>query len=269
MHAWKLAALGAAWMGTVLVTPAQAQTTAPARVSVVGGLQLELGLSAYQESYKEYNTAGQLIMQEKADMVGVYGRATVPLNADWHGRLSAEYAYGQSDYTGSVWGGSYGSLHGWGIDRHRFSAHAEALYAPQAWGGLALSLGLSGRHLVDQLEQIAGGYRRENTGYFATFGVEHRWQLAPGWLLRPAASYQYLLHGRQTAETQGGLRFKQDQGYGYALSLQLQQLRPDGSGLSIRPFWRYLEIKDSQPSRGYYEPKNKTQELGLDVGWRF
>ncbi|MGN1056241.1 MAG: hypothetical protein ACI4QS_05955 [Comamonas sp.] len=250
-------------------TSAVAQTSGLQRLPGAHGMQLEMGPRTYRETYKEVDARGGPLMREQADMLGIYGRATWPMKSDWGARVGASYAYGRSDYTGSVWGGSYGSLQAWGVDRHALELQAEAVYAPAAWNGLALSGGLAGRRLTDELDQVAGGYRRVNTGYFALVGVAHDWALSPTWRLQPALQYRYLLRGTQTAATQGGLKFRQNDGHGLELSAQFQQQRSDGSGLHIRPFWRQLEIGASEPSRGFYEPKNSTRELGLDVGWRF
>lgn len=239
----------------------------------LGGLQWELGLTAYQETYREVGSGGQRIMQEKAAMAGVQARVTLPLNLQWSARLSAEYARGESKYTGSAWGGSYGSLHASGIGREKIQAQAEILFRPPTWGATTLTAGLLARRLNDALDRLPAGYERTNTGYFGTLGVEQHIALSHGWALRPAIQYLHLLDGTQKADLDGGLRLKQKKGHGWEASATFQQLRADGSGLQIRPFWRYFKMGASETvdasSASYIEPENSTRELGVDLRWKF
>lgn len=265
-------ALTCAWL-TVSTMAVQAQPSAPVRSTSIHGLQFEMGLTAYQETYRE-EVSGARVMQEKAHMAGIQGRLTMALDPQWLARLSAEYARGDSKYTGSALGGSYGSLRASGIDRDKVQMQAEIIFMPATWQGSALSAGLLARRLTDDLQQIPGGYHRSNTGYFATVGAEHRFALSSAWYLTPTLRYLHLLDGTQKAGLEGGLRLQQDRGRGIDVSASFQQVRADGSGITVRPFWRYLRIGASDtvtaPSgMRYTEPKNTTQEIGIDLGWVF
>ena len=266
-HSFTLALLVAASTST------WAQSAASTRTTFVGGLQFEVGLTAYQETYREVNASGQRIMQEKANMAGIQGTVTVPLDTQWNARVKGEWARGETKYTGSPWGGAYGDLLASGIDREKFEVQAEALFSPHNLPGTTFSAGLAARRLTDELQQMAGGYERTNTAYFATLGVEHRFALSSQWTLKPAVRYLHLIDGTQKVALEGGIRLKQNDGHGFDLSATLQQVRADGSGLRIRPFWRYYKIGASDPyyvpGGAYEEPKNTTRELGLDVSWVF
>ena len=244
-----------------------------ARTTFVGGLQFEVGLTAYQETYREVNASGERIMQEKANMAGIQATATLPLHTEWQARVKGEWVRGETKYTGSPWGGTYGDLRASGIDREKFEVQAEALFSPSSLPGTAFFAGLAARRLTDDLQQMPGGYERTNTAYFGTLGVEHRLAISPQWTLKPAVRYLHLIDGTQKAALEGGIRLQQNDGHGVDLSATLEQVRADGSGLRVRPFWRYYKIGASDkfyvPGGAYEEPKNTTRELGVDVSWKF
>lgn len=258
---------------TLSTVAAHAQSSPAAPNTSIHGLQFELGLTAYQETYKE-EVGGSRVMQEKANMAGIQGRLTMAIDPQWLARLGAEYARGESKYTGAFQGSSYGSLQASGIDREKLQVQAEVVFMPATWQGSALSAGLLARRLTDDLHQIPGGYERVNTSYFATLGAEHRFALSSTWQVTPALRYLHLIDGTQKADLDGGLRLKQNRGHGIDVSATFQQVRADGSGMTVRPFWRQLRISASDavtaPSgTRYVEPKNTTQEIGLDLGWVF
>lgn len=255
---------------------------APTLASAQQGLQLDLAptsglefsIGTYQETYKEFDDSGNTFMQEKAMMTSVKVSNTARLSDVWKHRIGLEYAFGDSEYTGSYWGGTYGDLKEDGISRWRAEVDYTLLMThPELWG-MTLSGGLGYRVLQDNLQEVNGGYERTNMMWYAKLGAERRFNFENGWSLTPAVTYKHMLRGTQANSISTDLT--QDKGKGYDLSLRLEKLDRLGGGFTASMFYRKWDIKASDS--GYtttgaptavYEPANKTDEVGVQVGYIF
>lgn len=233
---------------------------------------MEISIGRYTETYKESNDDGSPLMQEEADMTSIKFMQTTGINDAWSQRFSMEYAFGDSTYTGSYWGGQYGDLVEGGISRWRLQTDYQLLLTPQELKGLTFTGGLGYRILRDNLQETAGGYERTNRLLYATLGAEYRINLQNNWTLTPAVQYKHLISGTQMSPLSEDL--KQSKGSGHDLSLRLEKTNSYGYGFSATAYLRTWDIKASDMAPyvggGYvYEPANKTREVGIQLGYVF
>lgn len=83
----------------------------------------------------------------------------------------------------------------------------------------------------------------------------------------PFFEYDIFLFGKQTGDysnSQGNLIMRQKRGYGLktGISFQMKQFE-------IAPYLHYWNIKASTVDRGWYEPDNATNELGIRFSYLF
>jgi len=235
-------------------------------------VNLRAGLDVHQETYTEYGAGGKL-MQEKGTMYGLVLGADIPVGRRGLVALEGLYATGESDYTGSYVGGTFGSAKFSGQDRKLYSLSGTYKYRFDALVGTVTGIGLDYRVLTDRLDQAGpGGYKRVNKSLWAHVTMERELALTNAWAVTPQVKVSYLLKGTQTAEFMGGYKFKQDKGYGYELGLDFTRtvtLFSQKQAVSIKPYYRYKDVKDSDVVGGMYEPRNKTKEIGVQVSVKF
>lgn len=247
---------------------AMAQSAKPVNGTQASPYTFELGLTTHRETYEEFSAEdGGKVMRQTAPMVGLKGSVSRALGADGKVKATAQYSWGNADYTGAYMGGQYGDLHLGGLSRQLFETTAVYTHSAPAWNGFGVKGGLGYRHLVDNLQDAGpSGYKRTNDRVYAIVGVEQVLQSAH-WTITPAAEYKHSLWSRHESDLLGGVKHRQH-GNGGELSVAFAQ--KDGlTPMTIRPFYRVWNIDHSNVSQGFYEPKNETSELGIDVSWRF
>lgn len=228
-----------------------------------------VGLERYTELYEEFVPSEGKVMQEDADMRGIVGGLTLTLESGNQIAISARYAKGDSDYTGSYMGGSYGDAFLTDIDRTSYELGVSFKSTFAALGDTTLSAGLGHRYLEDELDKYAGGYRRENRLHFVTLGAERKFAVGSGWSLTPKAQYKYLLHGEQRSEVEGTITNNQNHGRGFDLAVDVSH-QFGAVALTVTPYLRTWDIQKSDLfAGGYYEPENQTKEAGFSVSARF
>lgn len=232
----------------------------------------QLGTTNYRETYVE-RVDGEKLMQEEASMFGVQGSVTRAFRNGGQAKLSGSFATGDADYTGSYQGGNYGDVRIGNLDRYAATAELEYKYGSRDWNDIVFGTGVGFRRLVDRLDQAGpGGYKRENDRVYLSVSVER--QFAAGeWLFTPQFKYKHLVWGVQRSDIEGGLKMKQDKGYGTELALAISH-KNAWHGLTVTPYLRTWDIKDSETVRlsattGVYEPRNKTKEIGVTLSLAF
>lgn len=240
------------------------------RYSPTPGLEFSVG--KYEETYKEKDQNGGPLMQEVAKMTSVKLTHTVPINQAWSQRVGLEYAFGDSTYTGSYWGGQYGDLVEGDISRWRFESDLTMVFSHPDLKGLSLTGGLGYRVLRDNLQETVGGYERQNKLFYATVGAEHRINLDNGWAFTPSVQYKHLLKGTQESSIAKDL--SQKKGNGYDVNLRLEKTNSYGYGFAATAYLRTWDVKDSEMAPysggGYiYEPANTTKEVGVRLSYMF
>lgn len=261
--------LSFAMIGALAALPVMAQTSAQFQHA---GSAFEVGTGYYQETYDE-EVDGAKVMQQKADMVSVFGSMRSPLTKSVSASLRGEFAFGDSAYTGSYQGGQYGDVHVTGIGRSRAEVSGNLHYHPKNMGGLEFVGGLGYRRLADDLQKAAGGYKRVNELVYLQLGLNKKFSLNPDWSMTPAVIIKSVVRGTQFAAIEGGMDFKQNSGQGLDVSVKFAKKIAGKSAVTIEPFLRTWHVKKSEERLGgagiYFEPKNKTKEVGINVAWLF
>jgi len=158
------------------------------------------------------------------------------------------------------------------LDRYLLGAELEYKYAVRDWSNIVVGAGLGYRRLVDRLDQAgAGGYKRTNDRLFASLSLEREFA-AGNWTITPQAKYKHLIWGVQQADLVGGVKMKQDKGYGTEFAIAISH-RKAWNGMTVTPYLRTWDIEKSQTVRSgkysMYEPSNKTKEIGVAVSFVF
>jgi hypothetical protein len=142
-----------------------------------------------------------------------------------------------------------------------------------------LYLGLGYRYLNDDPSFDPFFYERESQYYYIPIGYEIDTNLRAGWSLAGRVEFDYLLWGVQNshlsdvASSNPDFENDQDSGYGCRASIRFQY-KSTNMNFAIEPFIRYWDIDKSEVTYRYYpllfwEPKNKTTELGIQLIWMF
>lgn len=233
----------------------------------------EISIGQYVETYDELDDNGGRIMTEEAQMTSIKLTQNTRLDHVWAHRMELDFAFGDTKYTGSYWGGKYGDLVEDGISRWRLDTEYSLLMTPPSLNGLTFSGGIGYRVLNDSLHEVEGGYQRINKTWYASLGAEYRMNLANGWVVTPAVKYRHMLKGTQTTSIAADMN--QPKGYGHDLSIKFEKVNSYGYGFSASVFMRNWDVEKSehQPyllgSGTVYEPKNKTREVGIQLGYLF
>lgn len=139
-----------------------------------------------------------------------------------------------------------------------------------------LFVGPGVRHLINDTagkfsSTGAAGYMRKNTLLYLAQGVEHQAALAHQWRMVSQAELDVLIKGWQYSGAVGGFDNEQDRGWGVRLGTKF--VKPCKSfEIAVGPFFRYWNIDDSdivvaKNGKPYFEPKNTTKEIGLQVNF--
>ena len=259
----KLVAPAALAIMATLTAPAFAANDVKVE-SLLSNYTFTVGLANYTERYEEFQGSTKL-MQEEANMTAIIGSVSRPL----HGgvlTLSGSFASGSSAYTGAYWGGSYGDVKANGQDRQVIEVGASYAFSPFAVP-VSFEAGVSYRNLEDHLDQLPGGYFRENDRVVGSLGVAYHAEIQ-GWHLTPKATYKHPIWGEQYADLMGGVTMDQDSGHGYDLSLDIERKVGDVA-VVVTPYLRTFKVDASEIVSGMYEPENKTTEKGISVAVKF
>jgi len=252
----------------IAALPAMADSSLP---------NVTVGAEGYVEHYRE-TVGGYTFMTENSQMFALIASARVDLTPDQALEFSGRYGRGNADYSSDS-----GSKNGitrissdWRlVYKHDFPA-GTSMVTPEAGFGVRL--------LSDHLDQFQpGGYRRDSTYQYLLLGISSRSPLANNWALVPRFAYQYLVRGKQQSHlsdinsTYPDLSNTQHNGYGLELSVGFEKKLTDTTIVALTPFFRYWNIGDSSTETvangsviiSGKEPKNTTQEAGVDVAYRF
>jgi hypothetical protein len=144
--------------------------------------------------------------------------------------------------------------------------------------------GLAARYIEDNLQKRNPyGYQRTDLYIYIPFGVKAKVSLPRNWALTLGGELDWLLMGKQNSRMSdinpyyNNLTFDQSNGYGARLSARGDKAFKK-TGIFIEPFFRYWNIKESDPAvltfggapvGMYVEPDNTTTEFGLRAGLFF
>ncbi|MFH2069324.1 MAG: autotransporter outer membrane beta-barrel domain-containing protein [Candidatus Omnitrophota bacterium] len=234
----------------------------------VNAWELGIGVSGFT-----YDEPG--LMKEEGVLVGL--KASYAHRRKLMLKAEAEIGFGTVSYDGSTWGGdpvtADGGDYKWelrGLVGYDF-VKGTVLLTPYT--------GIAYRYLNDQLSGV-GAYERESNYYYSPIGLEINKEFANGWSWNTTLEYDIFWNGLQVShlsDVDPGLNdIKNDQtdGYGYRISMKFQ----NKNGFGIEPYYRYWDIKQSDPAIVTYEgtpvgigvePKNNSREIGIMFSKKF
>lgn len=225
-------------------------------------IKFRVGTDVYRETYTEYDLNGDKLMKEEGLLYGINLGVDFPVGQKGTISLDGVYARGDSDYTGSYMGGNYGDVNVNGIDREMYKVSATYKHQFDILAGTKLGAGVDYRVLTDKLDQVNGGYRRTNQSLWAHLTAERDFHVTRKWTITPQVKASYLIAGRQHSDIFGGMDFHQDKGYGLEAGVGVSRAF-DGYDITVKPYYRYTDVRASNEVVGFYEPRNKTNEVGL------
>ncbi|MDO8207387.1 MAG: hypothetical protein Q7T38_06155 [Gallionella sp.] len=253
--------------------------TANAEQRVAGELKTksgqEIGVTVSSYDYQEPS----LNVSLKATKLGMDYKGAVALEEGWFIRGNFGYANGRADYSGS------GTL----------SARPDWYYELRGMigkdfdqGNYVISpyVGLGYRYLFNDLRGVsstgASGYRRKSEYSYLPVGMTHQIKLESQAKLLTTLEYDHLISGQQTTYITDVTNLiadqvnKQRHGYGIRGSVYYEK-----GSWSFGPWFQYWNINQSASTTAtvtllgvtynatFWEPKNKTTEIGLRFGYKF
>ena len=243
-------------------------------VRTLAGTEIGGGFSHYQ--YEEPSLGVKL----EGAKLGVDLQHTAGLDYNWYFRFEGRYQYGRTDYTGS---GTKDNNKDWyyelrGLFGRDFS------YDTYSWSPY---IGLGFRHLDNNLRGFtttgAIGYDRVSLYTYLPLGVTHRLRLQNGGRVSSTVEADWLIRGKQTSTLSdvdpaiADVTNDQRNGYGIRASIYYEKDR-----WSLGPWIQYWDINQSDAAPILattggttfiigtgWEPKNRTTEFGMRLGYRF
>ncbi|MEJ2648932.1 MAG: hypothetical protein P8016_11050 [Sedimentisphaerales bacterium] len=190
-------------------------------------------------------------------------------------RAEFRYATGNADYDGALSDGTPYKIDD--IDYDTFETRLMLGVDELNIDWLAsISTGVGYRYLTDDSSFDPYGYRRESNYIYIPVAYQLDGKFENNWAWGTKLEVDILAWGLQKSYLsdigESDIENRQRSGYGLRGSLRLQNRTKMGV-LIIEPFIRYWNIDQSDfeyvsPSY-YYEPKNNTTELGVQLLWRF
>lgn len=242
-------------------------------------LDVSIGTQMFQYTYDKPG-----YMEHKGWLSGIsYSIAYKPIvhNRRWLVKLDGIVATGQVDYSSE----NTGSMD----DQENFMTDTRALFGysehhPSKQMSVTLFSGLAYRYLSNESENrttTTGStlYDRHTYYYYSPIGGSITINEQENWALQATLEYDLFWSGIHESKL-GYLAgyddrtYDQNTGYGYRLSLAFQRKITSYCRVSIEPFFRLWDIKDSEKlmltSVNYaFEPANKTSEFGLNISLLF
>jgi len=140
-------------------------------------------------------------------------------------------------------------------------------------------VGIGWRILTDEAGVMPGGYDRKSQYLYLPIGVE---AVIPvkDWTISANLEYDWFIEGKQTSNLSDAhpllpnMENTQNSGSGFRGSLKFQK---KSGNFFIEPFFRLWNIDDSELTYESIpggtiigmEPANNTQEIGVNLGWKF
>ncbi|MDH5535695.1 MAG: hypothetical protein OEZ08_09025 [Betaproteobacteria bacterium] len=236
---------------------------------------IEVGLSGSYYHYKEPSIA----VTEEGYKGGIDLVLTAPPRNDWFMQVDGRFAYGRNDYTGA---GNKGGNPDW------YTEFRGTLGKDFERDGYSFSpySGIGFRYLFNDLRGQTStgalGYRRESRYVYIPIGVTHRLRLESSAKLSTTLEFDYLVKGWQKSNLTDASTFlpdqtnKQHSGFGVRASMYYEK-----ANWLFGPWFHYWRIDQSETTSTtvtvsgstfralIFEPKNRTVEIGVRLGYRF
>lgn len=235
-------------------------------------LTSSIGAEAFYSRYEEPG-----LMENEGWMYGVSYEVDYQYSPSWSLLFDGLIATGQVDYTSE----STGSMDG----QDNFMTDNRLMFGHSIVDGGTATLyyGIGYRYLVNdsaymQTTTDHWGYTRRSNYIYSPIGVNFKLADSGAWQVSSTLEYDYFWYGKQVSELgylgYSDIENEQHNGYGFRFSLAIEKQLASGKSLRIEPFYRYWDISDSETvSLGNnviaWEPANTTQEIGLNISFRY
>jgi hypothetical protein len=190
-------------------------------------------------------------------------------------RLEGGFSAGHVDYDGALMDGTPYTMEG----SHDYLANARFLWGPlwqsPTWAN-SLYYGLGYRYLQDDSTRDPAGYCRHANYLYLPLGLRASRALGGPWYFEAAGEIDLLLIGLQISEIpesttdSSNVENWQWPGFGARVSVEAR-CKTKSVDLALAPFLQYWWIADSRLSSSstWYEPRNWSLQVGLNLVWRF
>lgn len=186
----------------------------------------------------------------------------------WMFRAEGRYDWGTVDYDGELMDGTPYTYD----NKDDTTGEFRLLFGPDFLKANVLDTfygGFGYRQLNDDKSGDPHGYDRQSQYLYVPIGFKTLRNLAGAWLISANAEFDIFMWGRQTSDLgDTTIHNEQNKGYGMRGSVDFEY-NTKGTGILIQPFIRYWKIGNSEVDDFFYEPKNNTTEIGLDLILRF
>jgi hypothetical protein len=231
---------------------------------------------APEVSWFHYEEPG--VMEEEGTLSGVSASYTRYYRAPLEHRilkLEGGISAGEVDYDGSLLDGTPYTIEG----NDDLMINARVLWGPlwetATWANY-FHYGLGYRYLQDDSTQDPAGYRRHSNYLYLPLGVKAYRPLTGDWYVTLGGEIDVLIVGLQVSEIPESetdpshVRNWQWPGFGSRGSLELRH-KSDSLDVALAPFLQYWWVDDSRPSKSrmWYEPRNWSLQVGLNLLFRF
>jgi hypothetical protein len=251
--------------------------------------QFTAGLESFQYQYRESTPEHKKFMQYDGMIYGVNGAYQLTYKDRIFVRPEARGAYGHADYSTDE-----------GEDEARYHTPSMILEPRLLVGGnipittnfqLSPYTGLGFRYKWDDSSDIkskanVSGSKRINKLWYLPIGTRFQYDFSDRWFVQGLAEYDWIMRGEQLGyekhSSPSPLVVKQKSGWGLKSELLVGH-HFDKVSVAFGPYLQYWKIRKSNTiTRTYYdddgtiyynqpvwEPKNKTQELGVKLNFIF
>jgi hypothetical protein len=241
----------------------------------------DIGLEGYYYHYRENTRQDNFLMSHKGPMYGLYyvlgyQPESMALRFAWEGRFArGTDIYYSSQNTGNMNGCCY-------------TASEQRLIGTYSWdlenqNKIEGYTGIANRSMVNDdfdRQSTTGhyGWLRTSSYVYIPLGVRYA-HCIEDMQLATHLEYDWFIRGLQTSRAYG-VNTRNDQNNGLGMRLGVDLLIPSSYGCfdyNIGAFIRYWNIGDSTVNQNsmtsrtdlYYEPRNKTYEIGIRLGLAF
>lgn len=184
-------------------------------------------------------------------------------------------AAGDADYDGSLSDGTPYTVKNVGYNTYETRVLCGMDFLDEEWIA-SISTGLGYRYSNDDSSFDPYGYERESNYLYLPLAYQLDSKYVNNWSWGFTMEADFLIQGLQKSYLSDvgdvDIENKQNEGFGLRASFRLQK-KTNAGVLVIEPFVRYWNIEDSEyeyvEPYYYWEPKNSTTEIGLQLKWQF
>lgn len=234
---------------------------APAAAGLIEDVDLEAGIEIGHFHYREPS-----VMSQKGLQYGVYGSIAILAARPWEFELFMSLVGGDVEYDGAYMSGiPLKGDTGNAIFNFRALAGYEVTTGPVR---LKPYSGLGYRYLVNDLDDLPGGYRRQQIYLYLPLGVDVSLPLGYGgsWTIGLKSEFDWMFAGFHKTDRGINREFDGQSGWGFRLTPYARWNVSEKVALKLEVFGEYWKIGDSNMDRGFLEPENSSTYSGARFG---